>query len=58
VFFAASALYLMVAAFFPKPMAPGTGFGLVLHLGAFVLPLFGGLAVVACYTRSPGRGEP
>jgi uncharacterized membrane protein len=31
---------------------------LVLHLGAFVLPLFGGVAVVACYTRSLGRGEP
>jgi len=59
VFFAASASYLMVAAFFPKPVAPGTGFGLlVLHLGAFVLPLFGGVAVVACYTRSLGRGEP
>jgi len=58
VFLAASALYLLVAAFFPTPVAPGAGLGLlVLHLGAFVLPLFVGVVVLGRYTRSLGRGE-
>jgi hypothetical protein len=48
---------LIAAAAVPLNLGLVSGL-LVLHLGAFVLSLFGGIAVVAWYTRSLGRGEP